>query len=131
MSQDELIRKLQGQVATLAEQVRLLQLEISAEPDRPSASGRERHSLWGTLDDELPAGGSADVTIKRRSVSGGGWETLWTMEDVLAPPLMSDGTCLPSDTWVEVSWFPADQERFVTGAKACPSDCATSSSSGS
>ena len=125
MNNDELIRTLQTQVRQL--QTELASLRVQTSANRPAVFGRQRESLWGTLLDDLVAGGSADVALKRRT-SVGTWETLWTMEDVLAPPIQPSGTYFPEGTWVRVTWFPADQECFVTGAATCPTDVSDSSS---
>jgi hypothetical protein len=126
---EDLVRTLQTQVKQLQQELAMLRVQLDNSAERPAVFGRNRHSLWGVLVDELPAGGAADVELKRRDAVGQ-WETLWTMEDVLAPPIMPAGTCLPVGTWVRVTWFPADQECFVTGAETCPRDCSDSSSSG-
>jgi len=125
---DEYIRSLQTQVKQLQREVASLRVQLDSSAKRPAVFGRQRQSVWGVLLDDLPAGGSADVSIRRRQADGS-WETLWTMEDVLAPPIMPSGTCILKSAWVRVTWSPIDEEAFVTGAETCPGTCPSDSSS--
>ncbi len=114
---DEIFRTLRNQTTRLSEELSVLRSQSHAGGiARPAEFGRERPSLWGVLDSDLEAGGSANVILKRRTESGS-WETLWTMESVLASPLLAGA--LPSGTWVRVAWSPADGQAYASGAKGC------------
>ena len=122
----------------MGQEIAWLKRQMDETAERQATFGRPRYLIWGQLEGELPAGGSQDVQLRaREQTSPGVWE--WVdkllMEDVLAPPLMPEGTCLPATvgdhaTWVCVAWFPLDEEYYVIGAEICPTtDCASGSSS--
>jgi len=124
MSSEDAVRELQNQIRRLSEGNSILRAQLGAGGIRPVEFGRDRFSLWGTLDDDLPAGGSADVTIKK--YNGATWDTVGVMEDVLAPPIMADDTTIAEGAWVRVEWFPADGSAYVTGG-SCPTEDDSSS----
>ncbi|MCP4545630.1 MAG: hypothetical protein GY835_04075 [bacterium] len=114
---DEILRNLQNQTRLLAEEMSILRAQMdSGGIIQPAEFGRSRPGLWGVLDGELKTGSTADVVLKRRTAAGS-WETVGTMESVLASPALS-GT-LPSGKWVKVEWFPADGQAYASGAKGC------------
>jgi hypothetical protein len=137
---DELMERLRAEIRTLADRVRTLETQMDLTAERQAQFGRPRYLIWGKLEETLNWNGSADVQLMaREETSPGVWEWVekWIMEDVLAPPVIPEGTCIPGispttgePTWVVVAWFPLDEEYFVIGAETCPStDCDSDSSS--
>lgn len=134
----EQTERLKQDLATLTERVRWLEQQMDQTAERQAQFGRPRYLIWGTLEEVLVAGGSADVQLKAKDpTEPSGWKDWLIMEDVLAPPVMPDDTCIPATTgddnhatWVCVAWFPLDEEYFVIGAEICPTtDCPDTSSS--
>lgn len=132
--------KLGQKMSELTDRIRMLERQMDETAERQAQFGRPRYSIWGRLEEELPAGGAADVQLMAREETSPGvfeWVEKWIMEDVLAPPVMPEGTCIPAisptteePTWVSVGWYPLCQEYYATMAEICPStDCASGSSS--
>lgn len=124
----ERIERMAQELASLWDRLRILERDMDRTAERQAQFGRPRYMMWGTLLDDLPAGGAADVQLKARN-SAGSWETKQTLEDCLAAPIQPSGSCLPQGTTVAVGWFPLDQEYYVIGGATCPDECAGDSSS--
>ncbi len=123
---DEYISILEGKIEILTQRIAALESAVDQAPERQAVFGRNRHFLWGRLEDMLLTGGTADVTIRKYS---DGWEDGNVLEDVTCSPLFPSACYLPVDTLVRVDWSQLCQRHYVTAGSICPKSQSDSSSS--